>query len=115
MQVGKQAEVLPHMHIGHMQCSHPCLHHNTQQALLVSCMPQGQKSSSACPVHTLPSCAVFMPGAYYLQVTDRTAAERLIIVAPQEWEAGKVRIKHLRSRHEEDLSITDLITRSTCS
>ena len=42
------------------------------------------------------------------QVTERMSAERLIILAPKEWEAGNVRIKHLDSREESDVSIADL-------
>lgn len=43
------------------------------------------------------------------QVTERMSAERLIILAPKEWEAGNVRVKHLASREESDVSIADLI------
>lgn len=43
-----------------------------------------------------------------LQVTDRTSAERLVMLAPKEWEAGRVRIKHLASREEEDVLFADL-------
>lgn len=44
------------------------------------------------------------------QVTERMSAERLIILAPKEWEAGNVRVKHLGSREESDVSIADLIS-----
>lgn len=47
------------------------------------------------------------------KVTDRLAADRLVIVAPKEWEAGKVRIKNLASRDEQELSLADLATHST--
>lgn len=50
---------------------------------------------------------------FLLQVTDRMSAQRLIMVAPKEWEAGKVHIKHLESREEEDLLVADLISAST--
>lgn len=37
------------------------------------------------------------------------SAQRLIIVAPTEWEAGRVRVKHLDSRQEEDVPL-ELLT-----
>lgn len=44
------------------------------------------------------------------KVTDRTSAQRLVIVAPKEWEAGRVRVKQLDSREEMDVSFDELIT-----
>ena len=52
-------------------------------------------------VGTLTFCSL-------LQVTDRVSAQRLVIVAPKEWEAGRVRVKHLASREEEDVSLEEL-------
>ena len=37
------------------------------------------------------------------------SADRLIMMAPKEWEAGNVRVKHLGSREESDISHVDLI------
>ena len=48
-------------------------------------------------------------------MTDRLAADRLVIVAPKEWEVGKVRIKNLASRDEQELSVADLAAHSTSS
>ncbi len=50
-----------------------------------------------------------------MQVTDRTSAQRLVIVAPKEWEAGRVRVKQLDSREEKDMSLDELITPSQVS
>ena len=54
-----------------------------------------------------------MSRAFYFigasQVTERMSAERLIILAPKEWQAGNVRVKHLGSREESDVSIAQLI------
>ncbi len=44
-----------------------------------------------------------------MQVTDRMLAQRLVIVAPKEWEAGRVRVKQLDSREEKDVSLDELI------
>ena len=43
-----------------------------------------------------------------LQVTDRLSADRLVIIAPKEWEEGKVRVKDLNSREETDVTLQDL-------
>ncbi len=45
-----------------------------------------------------------------MQVTERTSAQRLVIVAPKEWEAGRVRVKQLDSREETDVSLDELMT-----
>jgi histidyl-tRNA synthetase len=39
---------------------------------------------------------------------ERTGAERLVLVMPNEWEEGKVRIKNLDSGEESDVAIGDL-------
>ena len=44
-----------------------------------------------------------------LQVTDRLSADRLVIIAPKEWEEGTVRVKDLKSREEGDVTLQDLI------
>ncbi|DBA95079.1 TPA: hypothetical protein ACH3X1_002592 [Trebouxia sp. C0004] len=46
------------------------------------------------------------------KVTDRTCAQRLVIVAPKEWEAGRVRVKQLDSREEKDVLLDELIMSS---
>lgn len=38
------------------------------------------------------------------------SAERLLIVAPKEWEAGRVRVKSLDSREESDVVLADLVS-----
>jgi len=39
---------------------------------------------------------------------ERTGAERLVMVMPEEWEGGNVRIKDLGSGKETDVSFDDL-------
>jgi len=39
---------------------------------------------------------------------DRRGASRVVLVAPDEWEAGEVRIKDLRSGEESNTAITSL-------
>ena len=39
---------------------------------------------------------------------DRTGAQRLVMVMPDEWSSGKVRIKDLDSGEESDVSFDDL-------
>lgn len=45
-----------------------------------------------------------------LQVTDRLSADRLVIIAPKEWEEGKLRVKDLNSREEADVTLQDLLS-----
>ena len=45
-----------------------------------------------------------------LQVTDRLSADRLVIIAPKEWEEGKLRVKNLNSREEADVTLQDLLS-----
>lgn len=42
------------------------------------------------------------------------SAERLLIIAPKEWEAGKVRVKNLGSREELDIVVADLVSMCKC-
>jgi len=39
---------------------------------------------------------------------ERTGAERLVLVMPNEWEEGKVRIKNLFTGEETDVDIESL-------
>jgi histidyl-tRNA synthetase len=39
---------------------------------------------------------------------NQNGAKRLVLIAPEEWSAGKVRIKELGSGAEQDLPIQDL-------
>ena len=43
-----------------------------------------------------------------LKRANQLGARRLVLLAPQEWEAGKVRVKDLATGGEEDLSLEDL-------
>lgn len=43
-----------------------------------------------------------------LQQAERCGAERLIIVAPDEWERGMVRVKDLAAREEQDMAVDAL-------
>ena len=43
-----------------------------------------------------------------LQQAERCGAERLIIVAPDEWERGMVRVKDLTAREERDVALDAL-------
>ena len=43
-----------------------------------------------------------------LQQAERCGAERLIIIAPDEWERGLVRVKDLAAREEQDISVDAL-------
>lgn len=47
-----------------------------------------------------------------MQVTERLSADRLVIIAPKEWEEGKLRIKDLQSREESDVSVHDIVSHS---
>ena len=47
-----------------------------------------------------------------LQQAERCGAERLIIVAPDEWEQGMVRVKNLSARDEKDVSVDELLALS---
>jgi histidyl-tRNA synthetase len=39
---------------------------------------------------------------------ERTGAQRLVMVMPEEWSAGNVRIKNLESGEESDVAVGDL-------
>ena len=39
---------------------------------------------------------------------ERTGAQRLVMVMPEEWAAGNVRIKELESGEESDVAVGDL-------
>ncbi|CAK0787830.1 hypothetical protein CVIRNUC_011052 [Coccomyxa viridis] len=43
---------------------------------------------------------------------ERCGAERLIIVAPDEWERGMVRVKNLSARDEKDMAVDELLALS---
>lgn len=43
-----------------------------------------------------------------LQQAERCGAERLIIIAPDEWERGLVRVKDLAAREEQDIPVDAL-------
>ena len=47
-----------------------------------------------------------------LQQAERCRAERLIIVAPDEWERGMVRVKNLLARKEKDMAVDELLALS---
>ncbi len=47
-----------------------------------------------------------------LQQAERCGAERLIIVAPDEWERGMVRVKNLSARDEKDMAVDELLALS---
>ena len=47
-----------------------------------------------------------------LQQAERCGAERLIIVAPDEWERGMVRVKNLSARDEKDMAVDKLLALS---
>ena len=40
--------------------------------------------------------------------TERIGASRLVMIMPEEWKAGKIRIKDLKTGNEEDVSFIDL-------
>ena len=40
--------------------------------------------------------------------TERIGASRLVMIMPEEWKAGKIRIKDLKTGYEEDVSFIDL-------
>lgn len=44
-----------------------------------------------------------------VQQAERVGAKRLVLVAPDEWAQGKVRVKDLAAREEKDVSLDDLI------
>lgn len=44
-----------------------------------------------------------------MQQAERCGAERLIIVAPDEWERGMVRVKDLAAREEQDVAVDALL------
>ena len=39
---------------------------------------------------------------------ERSGAQRLVMVMPDEWAAGNVRIKNLESGEESDIAVEDL-------
>ena len=41
-----------------------------------------------------------------LQVAERSSASRLILLAPDEWANGKIKIKHLATREEEEVDVS---------
>ncbi len=43
-----------------------------------------------------------------LQQAERCNASRLVLVAPDEWEKGLVRVKDLASREERDIPVDEL-------
>ena len=45
----------------------------------------------------------------------RCGASRLILVAPDEWAKGTVRVKDLQTREEADLPVAELVTRRSGS
>ena len=45
---------------------------------------------------------------WVLRHADRCGAERLFLLAPQEWESGNVRIKNMETGDESDLSFAEL-------
>ena len=47
-----------------------------------------------------------------LQQAERCGAQRLIIVAPDEWERGMVRVKNLLAREEKDMAVDELLALS---
>ena len=47
-----------------------------------------------------------------VQQAERCGAERLIIVAPDEWERGMVRVKNLVARDEDDMTVDELLASS---
>ncbi len=74
--------------------------HVTQRLILCDTMT---------PTPLLPVCLQSnIISCHLLQVTDRMSAQRLVIIAPKEWEAGTVRVKHLASREEENVSLETL-------
>lgn len=52
----------------------------------------------------LPGCPPPPP----LQQAERCNAARLVLVAPDEWERGCVRVKDLASRQESDVPLEEL-------
>lgn len=43
-----------------------------------------------------------------MQQAERCGAKRLLLVAPDEWKDGLVRVKDLETREEENVLISDL-------
>ncbi len=43
------------------------------------------------------------------QHAERCGAARLVLLAPDEWAAGAVRVKDLATREEADVPIADLV------
>lgn len=44
-----------------------------------------------------------------MQHAERSGACRLVLLAPDEWEKGLIRIKDLAAREESDVPITDIL------
>ncbi|KAL3163435.1 hypothetical protein ABBQ32_009811 [Trebouxia sp. C0010 RCD-2024] len=105
MELLKDLDLLPH------------LQHKVQDVVVV--MDEGLRSA-ACDVamqlrQAGRSVDVILESKKMKQVfkvTERMSAERLLIVAPKEWEAGRVRVKSLDSREESDVVLADLIPQS---
>ena len=59
------------------------------------------------------ACAVCLRGhtlsACWGQHAERCGAARLVLLAPEEWAAGAVRVKDLATREEADVPIADLV------
>lgn len=64
-------------------------------------------SSAGGPLH----CLLSAPDVCYLvlQQAERCGAERLIIIAPDEWERGLVRVKDLAAREEQDVAVDAIL------
>ena len=43
-----------------------------------------------------------------MQQAERCGAKRLLMVAPDEWKEGLVRVKDLATREEENVPVSDL-------
>ena len=69
------------------------------------------ESSCRCCIHWLSLTAAMCTS---LQQAERCGAERLVIVAPDEWERGMVRVKDLTARDEKDLAVDELLANSHC-
>ena len=68
-------------------------------------LPKAEKHLACNTALVHPSALRF---SSFLQQAERCGAERLIIVAPDEWERGMVRVKDLTAREEKDIAIDAL-------
>ena len=66
-----------------------------------------QKFDCHCCIHR-----AFLTDTMSLQQAERCGAQRLIIVAPDEWERGMVRVKNLLAREEKDMAVDELLALS---